>query len=186
MININLLPEEIKNEIAVAKKNASLRQVLFRLIALLFIILNFFGVLFFFLINQKTNAIEQKKSAEVQINKQSESFNNAKDLFDRLKLIGTLDKVGTNWTKILNEIGDKTPASVQIDSFSVQAQAGNPKIKLSGNAATDKDVVAFKENLGKSDIFNYVDIESISKGSDPTGRNRELKSFTISFFWKEK
>lgn len=178
MSNLNLLPEEIRNEIALSKKNAKLRQYVFFLITISIILIAVFGVLAFYLKTQEQEAKVSKELAEQRIELNNVQFQKAQDLNSRISIIKRINKEDYDWIKVLNEISAKTPQNVQLDSFTVQKNDPN-RIKVTGYALSDGDVVAFKENLSKSELFSYVDIESITRGLDASAH--EVKVYVISF-----
>jgi hypothetical protein len=136
-----------------------------------------FSVVIFFLYTQKAGAEEQKALANKQIEATTANYNNALSLYSRVTGIKNIKKNAINWTKVLNEIGSQTPMNVEIGTISFSTTATG-RTRISGFGASDKDIVLFKENLAKSDFFQFVDLDSIGEGSD--SKSRSVKSFTIS------
>lgn len=182
MSRLNLLPEEIKNEIVTSKKNAKLRQLSFDLWAIFIVLVAVYLVLAFYLYTQKDDALKSKTTAEAQINKQKDNYNKALDFYNRISNVKKIQSSATDWDAILKDIGDRVPVSIVITNLTLADSTS--RSKMIGNAATDKDVAVLKENLAKSEYFQYVDIDSISKVIDPL--QREVRNFSISFTLKNE
>lgn len=182
MISLNLLPEDLRKEFELSKQNARFRHFLFLSLAILIGAGTFFGVLFYYLELQKKDAEIEKSVAQKQIDEQSDSYSKAKDLYTRINLIKKIEKNSSDWESILKEIASLTPQNVQIEHFSSLTKESRAKIV--GYALTDKDIVAFKQNLESSKTFSYIDIETITKTKDKL--DREVRSFTISLTIKKR
>lgn len=180
MKTLSLLPPEIREEIELSKKNAKLRQYFYFSVMTATCLMVVYMVAIFFLYTQKTELERQKVLAKDQISSQETSFAKAKDLSSRIDLIKKIIKNSINWNLLFSEVAKQTPQNVQIDTF--VTKKNDPRVKVNGTALTDKDAVAFKENLAKSEMFEYVDIESILQGKDKD--NRPVKVFVMSFSLK--
>lgn len=177
MTRLNLLPPEIRNEIALSKKNAKLRQFVYYSITAAIAMAVIYMLAIFYLYTQKIEFEKQKAVAQSQIADEEKTFLKAKDMYTRLELVKKIKKNSIDWIFVLNEVAKQTPGSVQIETFTTNQT--DLRVKLTGFALNDKDAVTFKENLSKSELFNYVDIESITRSKDLNGR--DVRTYVISF-----
>jgi Tfp pilus assembly protein PilN len=180
MNKLNLLPTEIKDEINYAKKNTKLVRLLFISIGLLFAILAFFVVLIFIIKNEESIAGVEHNSAKRLVDQKNHIEKEANDLADRLTTIKKLKKERIDWSTILNKLDENTPADLQIQSIEI-SNSEKKRAKITGAAKTNRDVVLFKDLLSSSKIFKFVDIETITEGTETTKGNASIKNFTISF-----
>jgi len=179
MFSLNLLPPEIKEEIAFSKKNAKLVRYLgFSLSGVILIFAFFFGL--GLAINNERNIYEVQKASSARIIEADKKMQeNAKDLSDRLALIKKLQNGRPDWTTIFQTLSDNTPTGVQLDGIDISTLK-NSRAKITGIAKSDRDIVLFKDLLSQTKVFLYVDIENIAQASDPTGKNQPTESFMIS------
>ena len=180
MIRLNLLPPEVREEIDKSKVNFRLRQYVYYAVMVAIGIVALFAVVMFLIWTRKDEAQRQINLAKSQIQEVGSDFTKASNLSARIDLIKKIKSNALNWTEILAEIGKRTPANVQIENLTF-VKADN-RIKLTGIAIDDKDIANFKESLSKSEMFSYVDIESITKSTNQAGV--EAKSFSITFILK--
>jgi Tfp pilus assembly protein PilN len=173
------MPPEIKNEINFAKKNAKLVKYLTEIAAFLVVLIGFFGVLTFVIGSEQKVATIEKNLASAQVNNQQDIVSGSQDLATRINLIGQLSNQKINWTEVLSALSASTPANVQLETANISS---DPKVrtKIFGYASSNTDVVLFKDLLAGSKQFQYVDIESITPGSDPTGANRPTQVFSLT------
>jgi Tfp pilus assembly protein PilN len=179
MFSLNLLPPEIKEEIAYSKKNARILKYLgFSLSGFILIFAFFFGL--GLAIKNKQSVYEvEKTSAQRILETSKDTQAKANDLSERLKLIKKLKDGRTDWNAIFEALSANTPTGVQLASIDISTEK-NSRVKITGLAKTDRDIALFKDLLAQSKVFEYVDIENISEASDPTGGNQPTKSFMIN------
>lgn len=179
MNSLNLLPEEIKKEIALSKKNAKLREILFRVIALSFCLLVFVATLGFYVKSVQNFVEEEKEMIDAQLATAKNGETEAKDFYDRLELVRKTNSEKINWNAVLGVLSSQVPANLMIDSMNFPNDTSK-RATLTGKALSDSDISSFRDLLANSKVFNYVDIEKISDGTDPKSENRKVRDFTMS------
>jgi len=179
MISVNLLPPEIKNDIAASKQNAGALKNLYTLLSIIFISALFFGGLYYYfqkeLSTQKN--IYNQKSQTVQ--KYSTVEESAKRVAEKIDTIKKISNDGSRWTGVIEEINKIVPAGITLNSIKIDT---SNKIRgtITGYASSKNIVAAFRDAVDKSNKFQYVDIENSTTQQDPVTK-REVESFTITF-----
>ena len=183
MNKLNLLPPEIKAEIDYAHKNAKLYQYLVRGIACIFAILALMFVIGYIVWNNQEIASQTRSDAYAELGKMDQVDADSHDLYMRLSLIDKIRKTRLNWTKIFDEISASTPTGVRLISYNF-TNAATDRVAISGFAATSGEVGSYREQLSKSTLFQYVDVESLIAGNDPADNTRTGFTFSISLTLK--
>jgi len=180
MIRLNLLPPEIKEDIAYAKKNAALYQLLIKLFALFVVMAAVVGVVGYVTYTNQKIAEEEKNVSESQLASWKNTEKDAKDFASRLNLVSKISADKLDWQLVINELAAATPANVKLLSFDFTTTTGTNRVGLTGQALSNTDIGTFRELLSKSKLFQYVDIESTSAASDSTNSGRKVISFKIT------
>ena len=100
MLRLNLLPPENRRDIEYSKKNAILYQYLIKVIAGLFIIGAFMGVVGYLVWGNQSIASDSRDDAYTQLNQFSTVESEAKDFYARLSLIDKLRLARFDWAKV--------------------------------------------------------------------------------------
>jgi len=179
MIRLNLLPEGIKDEIRFAKNNYKISQNFMRVVLVFLILFATQIVMILIFKTKESAAIENKNMALEQNLKWKDIEAQSKDFADRLTLIKKIENENINWQIVFDEIAKCTPENIMLDSLNFPSDT-TKNAKLTGVALTDKDVATYRQLLAESEIFEFVDIESISEGSDPLGTDREMRAFVFT------
>jgi len=173
MININLLPPEIKKKIHQAKKTADVFSIC--LIVFLVVIVGTFLLTAakkqYFDPGLETNQQGiQKVMAELANYKQFET--QALLLNERAQIATKIEEKRPVWSQIIQDLINSVPTTVQFTSF----QAGtdkSPNFVLSGTTTSEREIIKFKEKLDESDFFKNVAFKSSSTtqqtATTPTG-----------------
>jgi len=180
MIRLNLLPPEIKEQIDYSHKNAHLYQMLVQSLAVMFGVFACMFVIGFIVWNNRQIAEETRSDAYIQLSKLSQTETDAKDLNARLNLIDKIRKDKLNWTRIFTEIANSTPSGVRLTNFDF-TNAVKDRVAFSGFASTAGDVGIYRQQLSKSALFQYVDVESLTASNDPIDKERDGFTFRITF-----
>jgi len=173
------MPPEIKKELEYARKNAKIYQNLLRLFAIFFATITLMGFVYLVVLDNFTLAKNVQASAKFQNSRLEETKISATDIYNRINLIGKLRKDRLNWEHIFSEIANSTPIGVRLIGFDFTNVAKN-RVELVGFALSNADVGNFRELLSKSRIFQYVDIENLSAGTDPLDSTKSGVTFKIS------
>ena len=179
MIRLNLLPPEVKEDIAYAKKNAALYQTLIKLIALFVVLVAAVGVVGFMTYKNQQIAKEEKSVAESRLASWKNTETDAKDFAERLNLVSKIRSNNLDWQLVITELAKSTPANVQLTSFDFTANSSS-RVSLTGQARSNTDIGTFRELLSKSKLFQYVDIESTSASTDSSDGTKSIISFRIT------
>ena len=179
MTRLNLLPPEIKKEIDYSNSNARLYQFLVRLIACGFFVLTAVFLIGYIVWSNQPNFLEVRYNTYQELTKMSQVEINSRDLYSRLILINKVRTDQFNWKKIMSEISSTLPSGVRITSYDF-TNASTARVTISGFADTTSGVGLYRENLSKSKIFKYVDIESIVAAKDPADTKKTGFSFSLT------
>ncbi len=179
MIRLNLLPPNIKDDIAYSKKNAAIFEFFTKLIACFVGLLTFVGVIGYIVYTNQQIAKEEKVATEAQLASWKNTEIDAKDFADRLNLVDKirLDKI--DWELVFAELAKSTPVNVKLASYDFSNNKTD-RVGLTGFALSNTDIGTFRELLSKSALFQYVDIESVTAATDPVDSSKNVLSFKIT------
>lgn len=179
MSNINLLPDEIKEDIAQAKKNKKTRKYFVKSILMLFSVILFSGVLFLYL---QSEIKRTARDLEIK-NSDIENFGNleaeATVLSKRLATIGNIKDELNHWSDTIKELRMILPSGSYLTSVSIEEDK-KARNRLSGFADSKAIVASIRNSMEKSEKFEYVDIESSSSVLNPISQEFE-ENFIITF-----
>ena len=193
MININLLPEEIRDNIEYSKKNKRLLKYFRMLIIACFFFLISFAFLYIFLIKNNNFFLENIKKSEASINDYQDVLNDAQELNGKVKAIEDIKNNYRFWSKLNYTLNKVVPEGLYIEKLEpsdtsnlspsekdISSNDVNTKIKIIGFSKTKKDIGLFRDALASQNGFKSVNIE-LAKEVDP-GKN----NFSITFFLNKK
>lgn len=178
MLNINLLPPEIKQKVKKSKQAANVFSICL-------VIIIVFIVLAFLLNSYKTTVLQAEldtsKSDLIRANRSLGNFdelqNKAIFLNDRAQLATNIENSRSPWSSILQELISSVPSNVQFVSFSGNS-ATTPNIVLQGSTVSERDAIKFKDKLESSTYFKDVAFKSSTAA---TGENATGLSFSLEF-----
>ena len=157
---INLLPPEIKSEIAYSKRNAVLRHYII-LVALLAAVLSagLFGAHTY--LAQKMKDVD-KSIAENQLKiaskKQLEA--EAQNINSRLTSISNIQKSQAKFSVLLDDLARDMPRGTAISTISLTGDDTKP-VKLTVTAVDYNTALGFRDSITSSPRISAADIESI-------------------------
>lgn len=179
MVNINLVPQEIKAKIAQARKSANVFSICLVIVFLLVIL----GIL-----SLAANAMVLEPNLttvkdEIQKNTTAlQSFasleNKALFLNERAKIASEIEQKRPLWSQIIQDLINSVPQEVQLASVTTDA-AKTPNFVLEGYAKTERDIISFKDKLEKSDFFKNVAFKSSSAENQPAAEKKV--NFSLEF-----
>lgn len=183
MSNINLLPKNIKDNIAQSKENKkALRHLLksfFWIIAIIIIIV-ICSTYYKFqiagindLVDRKKDSIKQYSSVEIE----------SSELSERLKTISRIDKNLNSWPEVINEVQQSMPKGAFLSSLKIDADK-KKRCEISGVADSKSTVASLRNLLEESDKFEFVDIEK-SVTTEVQDIDGDVEVFTLTFSLKE-
>lgn len=179
MIRLNLLPPELKENIEYAKKNGELQQLSLKMLAVFVVVVGVMIVVGSVVYFGEIGAAEELEVAKKQLAAWNNTEKDAKDFASRLALISKLKSEDINWPNIFTEMSKSTPPNIRLASYDFTNNAKN-RVSITGFALSSTDIGKYKELLASSEMFNYVDIESISEGNDPADPKVKALLFKIS------
>lgn len=177
MININLLPPQLKLRRIEAKRNASLIGICI-VITFAVIILAIIGR------STETTVKERLNAAKLDIEKSTNQIDESKDLENLALLIndraGTTDKINQTrviWSQVIQELANSVPTDVQFTNL-VADTGKTPNFVLQGITTTEREIIKFKEKLENSSMFKNVTFKNSSLKNE---QNVQKLTFTLEF-----
>lgn len=158
---INLLPPEVKSQIAFSKRNAKAR----RLVAVLFLSAGLVGGL---VVYTQMTLGQRIRSGEAEIKSLEEGTDTStqqkvKDINGQLTAIKKLRQSKNHYSAVVRDLASVLPGGTSIQSIAL-AGDGKP-LKLVINAADFEVATQVRESLASSQRVAAVDIDSISSGT---------------------
>lgn len=182
MVDINLLPPELKLKRLAARRNASLISICL-VVVIVFTVL---GIVFRSLESTVKADFDTIKSNVKQNNVNIDEYSDLKDLAlsinDRSLAADEINNNRIFWSQVLQELAINTPSDVQIENLTTNS-AKTPNFILQGNTTTEREIIVFKEKLENSTFFKNVSFKSSSLGKQ---ENSEKLSFTLEFDIEQK
>lgn len=184
MININLLPPELKLKRIAAKRNASL-------ISICLVIVIVFAILGIIARSLESTIKTNLSATKSDVEKGTGQLDEYKD-FQELALIindraKTADEIGKNrvlWSQSLQDLANSAPGDVQFENLTANIEK-SPNFILQGNTTTEREIIKFKEKLENSVFFKNVTFKSSSLNEAKEGSPQKLK-FTLEFDIEQK
>ena len=159
MININLLPPQLKMKRIAARRNASLLSICVLLVAA-------FGILAIIgqslkstveaYLSTSKNAIEKETSV---LTEDEELQDLALFVNDRSKETEKINDERVFWSQVIQELNNSVPVSVQFVNLTAKSSK-TPNFILQGNTTTEREIIKFKEKLEASSFFKDVTFKS--------------------------
>lgn len=161
MININLLPPELKMKRIEAKRNASLISICI------------IGIIVTIVVGIIAKSLESNFGSYLgttkgNIEKDSATLNQYQDLQnmallinDRWQTAQTVNKNRVFWSVVLQDMINSVPVNVQIENVAIKTDK-TPNFVLQGNTTSEREIIKFKEKLEASSYFKNVSFKSSS------------------------
>lgn len=179
MININLLPPDLKLRRMTAKRNASLISLSF-MVVIVFIII---GVIAKSLESTiKTNlstATGNVQQGVAQLDEEKELQEMALIINDREQTAQAINQKKVFWSQVLQDLTNSVPQDVQFENLTADTSK-TPNFVLQGNTTTEREVIKFKEKLENSAFFQNVSFKSSALTKDTDEQTEKIK-FTLEF-----
>lgn len=179
MLNLNLLPPEIKQKLKKTKHSASIFGICL-VIVIGFITFNF--LLYQYKVSFLQAQLDIEKNDIINANKSLKDYEDLqkKSLFlnDRARVVTTIQNGHAAWSPILQEMINDAPSNVQFSSL-LADPAKAPNFTLQGITVSERDAIKFKDKLESSSFFKDVAFKS-STTSKVEGTDNKL-TFTLEF-----
>ncbi len=179
MININLLPPELKISRIEAKRNASLFSV--SLVVIIFsIVLGIVALTGKSTVEAYLDSIKQDVSSSQDQNQDAKALQEAALLInDRALTFADINAKRAIWSQILTDLSVDAPTDVQFINLTCDT-AKSPNFVLQGQTTTEREIIKFKEKLESSPLFKNVAFKSSDLMTDTQSQTESLK-FTLEF-----
>lgn len=167
MLNINLVPREIKDKIAQARYSANVFSIC--LVAVFLVIV--LGIL---AMAANTMVLEPGlATVKEDIGQNANELaaftkleNKALFLNDRAKVSLEIEQKRPLWSQIVQNLINSVPQEVQFSSLTVDVSK-SPNFVVSGYAKNERDIISFKDKLEASEFFKNVAFKSASAENTP-------------------
>lgn len=188
MININLLPPEIKNKIRIKKQAANV----FSICLVIVIIIVVLSVLFKSF--SETIFKSRLDGLQSEITKANSDLVNYKDLEkqtaflnNRNELSTQIEKESPYWSVVLPDLINSVPSNVQLTSLIVDL-GKTPNFVLQAVTANEREAIKFKEKLENSKYFKDVAFKSasVTTGTQADPAAPEQLNFNLEFNLENK
>ncbi len=161
---INLLPPELKNQIAFAKRNATLVRYFRALIIAAIVLALVVTGSDWFVKHRLDQAAHDLADRMAKIATYSTTEQNAKNLQDQLQAISQVQQGQTHFSTLLQELATLTPAGVSWDSLNLSSDNKKPS-QITVTANSFAAISGFRDALASSKRVQGVDIENITNPS---------------------
>ena len=166
MLEINLLP------VREARRAADLRQYFMQLVLVIIVCIGGVGLYQSRLgakLERAQDRVDQMQSDIDQFKPQLDQVARFKkrkgELEKKIDVIDGLDKARSGPVRMLSELARRTPERLWLTSLSTKGSL----IKLKGKSVDNELVALFLRNLGESEYFENVDLDSAKLSSNKTG-----------------
>lgn len=176
MKELNLLPPQIKAEIAYAKRNAIIVHYIFLTLTVAVAIGAGFWGSHFYLNQQLTEKADSIAAKELLAAGYKDIENAAKTLNGRVAAIKAIQDSQPKFSAVLSDLAKTVPQAASITALSLTGDDTKP-VKISADAANYQTAVSFRDALAASPRISGADIDSIS-GNDIEGYRVDI---TIGF-----
>lgn len=185
MVNINLLPPELKLKRINAKRNASLLSVCL----VIFLVFAVAGIIARSLETTIKTNLDAAKSEVEKNNINLDEYKDLQDLAlsinDRSQAADEINKNRVFWSQALQELANSAPNDVQFENLTANAEK-SPNFILQGNTTTEREIIKFKEKLENSPFFKNVSFKSSSLNQGQNQTEAQKLSFTLEFDIEQK
>lgn len=182
MLNLNLLPPEIKLKHRQAKTSVNVFGLC--LVAIIVV-----AILFVLLYEYKINVLQVKlnnsnaavASANSTLSPLKELASNALAINDRADIAKPIEAKRATWSVIISELINSVPSDVQFTNVVIDSSK-KPNFVLQGNTTSEREAVKFRDKLEDSAYFQNVAFQSSSTGqSTEPGAPAQTLNFTLQF-----
>jgi len=172
MIDINLIPPNIKEEIRLSKANRKTLGYFWKSFFITLFICTLFVSAHIYFTYELSSKIPKQKKAEEKLEEYAQTEAKAKSATQKINKIKKIDDSRYIWSNLLTEVEKITPANVKVLTMNLDSEKKS-RASLRGSTLTKKDVADFRTILESSNYFEFVDI-------DNTQNNGDTENFDIS------
>lgn len=167
MVNINLVPEEIKDKIVQARYSANVFSICLVVVFLVIVL----GVLAYaansMVLEPGLAGVKEDIAQNTQeLAAYTALENKALFLNDRAKVAIEIEQKRPLWSQIIQGLINSVPQEVQFASITADTLK-SPNFVLEGFAKDERDIISFKDKLEASEFFKNVAFKSASTENKP-------------------
>lgn len=188
MININLLPPEIKAKINRKKQAANIFSICLVVVIIIIVVSAIFNVFQETIFKSRLDGLQNDiKKSESDLANYKDIEKQAAFLNNRSQLATQIEQDKPNWSVILLDLINSVPSNVKTDSLSVDLTK-TPNFVLEAVTTNEREAIKFKEKLESSKFFKDVAFKSASiTTSDQANPDApEQLNFNLEFNLEEK
>ncbi len=176
MIQVNLLPEEIRENINFSKKNRKVLNLLKMISILCLFILAGFLIIGASLLSSSSFFKKAISESTDTLRSYQPSIDEKENIENKGVIVANIRKNYRYWTKFNYILAENTPQGIYLSTVANK----NKTLQIEGYAKTKNDVGIFRDALGKSSAFSNVNIESIKEVPDPLNQNLQVNDFIMT------
>lgn len=161
---INLLPDERKRDIRIARSNVVLLRYDFILISVLVAICGVYALLYFGLTMNQSEATINKGENKKLASAYSKAKVESEEYSRNLAVARTILDNTVSYTSLISAITEAIPSGVVLDTLSLRAESiGQPTV-FSARAKSYGKAIELKEQFQNSKVFSNVFLQSVQEG----------------------
>jgi len=151
MLTLNLISKDTKKEIKLRKVYRIIKKITNILLVITFIISIMMVTAKYILKYNYYNAISENESQA-----EGDKIYNAQagEINSKLKITSQVKKDFIPWSYLIKDLADKTPTGITFSNIELLKNS----IKIIGNADWRDNLLVFKQNLEKSNIYSNVNL----------------------------
>lgn len=176
MININLLPEDLRENIIYSKRNKKMINYAKVVIILCLFVLASFVIFGVSLINSNNFFLKNIEESNQIVDKYQPVIQKKKKFEDKATSAQKIRDSYKYWSKFDYILWENTPTGLYLAT--VESQGDN--LKVTGYSLNKSSIGMLRDALEKSGAFSQVNIESIKETVDPIAIGRTVNTFNMS------
>lgn len=171
---INLLPPNKRSLLLASRSNSLLIRYCFATLALAILLALLTGLVYIVLTNSRSSVEDRLAQAEARTAKYSDIQKQADEYRHNLAVAKTVLNSGTDYSKIIVSIARDLPQGVALSSLTLNEDSFNKPMTLEVTGNDEYEALQVKASLEKSDLFDNVYIESITKNDNESTKTQNL------------
>lgn len=165
---INLLSPNTKQQIRAARVNVILRNYCVLILCTAAVLGGIFGVGWWVTVEDKNQADAAKLASQQSSSQYTPTRKAAQDFSKDLTVAKSILANNISFSALLTEIAGVIPKNVILNNLALGSSNPTAPVDISGRAKSEDDVVALKNSLEASPIFENVSIANINRADSDT------------------
>ncbi len=176
---INLLPPQLKEEIAYSRRNTVLRRYIILSLIVVVLLAGMLVAAGYYLNQQIAAAQQQINQKQQKVASYHQLEQQARTLTARLHAIHAIQGSQTKFSVLLADLAQVMPQGTAIDSITLTGNSSQP-VQISVEAVNYQTALGFRDSLTQSKLISAADINSIAPSSSGSGSTYTV-SVTLAF-----